>query len=81
MLKIKLFRIGKKGQPKYRIVIAEARSKRGGKYVELLGSYDPKTDPHKIVLDQSKYEAWLKKGAQATATVKSLYEEVKKASK
>jgi small subunit ribosomal protein S16 len=73
MLKIKLSRLGKRGQPFYRIIIAEARSKRDGKYIDLLGTYNPMVSPKIIELDTEKYQAWVAKGAQPTTTVKSLY--------
>ncbi len=72
MLKIKLARFGKKKQPHYRIVINEARDKRDGKYVEMIGNYAPTLTPKLLELDIEKYEAWLKKGAQPTDTVLAL---------
>lgn len=78
MLKIKLSRLGKKKQPNYRIIVAEAKSKRDGKYVDLLGTYNPMVEPKEIKINIAKYDEWTKKGAQPTQTVTSLY---KKASK
>jgi len=72
MLKIKLSRTGKKNQPSYRIVVAEARSKRDGRYVDCLGFYNPLTQPKTVHLDRKKYDDWLAKGAQPTATVRRL---------
>ena len=72
MLKIKLFPTGKRNQRKFRIVIAEARSKREGKYLEVLGFYDPLTDPATLTLDKERYQRWLEKGAQPTQTVRLL---------
>lgn len=72
MLKIKLYPVGKKNQPKYRIVISEARNKRNGKYIESIGFYNPLTDPPFIKLDQRQYQYWLEKGAQPTQTVRNL---------
>lgn len=72
MLKIKLFRTGKKGHAEYRIVVAEAKSKRDGKHADLLGTYDPHTNPPTFNLDVEKYTNWLKKGAQPTETVRKL---------
>jgi small subunit ribosomal protein S16 len=72
MLKIKLFRTGKRGHALYRIVVAEARSKRDGKHSDLLGTYDPHTTPSEFKLDVEKYTNWLKKGAQPTETVRKL---------
>jgi len=78
MLKIKLTRRGKRGQAYYRIVVAEAKSKRDGKYTDLLGTYNPMISDKQITLDITKYQDWLKKGAQPTLTVKSLFEKVSK---
>ena len=72
MLKIKLFRTGKKNQPLYRIVVAEAKSKRDGKYTDLLGTYNPHQNPSVFDLDVDKYTNWVKKGAQPTETVRKL---------
>lgn len=73
MLKIKLARFGKKGQPHYRIVVTEARSKRDGKYTALLGQYAPTMTPKILVLDTKAYDEWVSKGAQPTPTVAALY--------
>lgn len=72
MLKVKLQRKGKRDQPHYRIVVAEARSKASGKYIDLLGTYNPGTNPAKFDLDKKKYQQWLLKGAQPTDTVRKL---------
>lgn len=72
MLKVKLFRVGKKGQPSYRIVVSPDRAKRGGKYIALLGTYNPLTDPATIKLDKKSYASWLEKGAKPTDTVRRL---------
>lgn len=64
MLKIRLMRIGARKRPFYRIVVVDERSKRNGAYVEQLGTYDPLVEPHEIILDKSKMEDWIKKGAQ-----------------
>jgi small subunit ribosomal protein S16 len=76
MLKIKLYPTGKKNQIRYRIVVAEDRSKLNGKYIAALGYYDPLTNPSTISLNKIKYNDWLKKGAQPTKTIRLL---VKKA--
>lgn len=73
MLKIKLTRVGKRSQPSYRIVVAERRSKANGKYIDLLGTYNPLTNPPQAKIDQVKYQEWLKAGAQPTLTVKNIY--------
>lgn len=72
MLKIRLFRTGKKNQPSYRIVITEARRKRDGKYVENLGFYNPLTDPYALEYKKDRVEYWISKGAQPTETVRKL---------
>lgn len=77
MLKIKLSRFGKRNQPHFRIVINEARDKRDGSYVEMIGHYAPAQTPKLLELDIKKYDAWIAKGAQPTDTVASLYEVAK----
>ena len=72
MLKIKLARFGKRKQPHYRIVINEARSKRDGKYVDVIGHYAPAQEPKILKIDMDAYKAWVAKGAQPTETVASL---------
>lgn len=72
MLKIRLSRFGKRGQPTYRIVVKEARSKRDSNYLDLLGVYNPLTKPASFTINRQKYDAWLQKGAQPTQTVKRL---------
>ena len=76
MLKIKLSRTGKKNQPHYRIVVAEAKSKRDGKVVDRLGSYNPLANPSIIKLNKEKYSYWIKVGAQPTQTVRNLAKKV-----
>ena len=76
MLKIKLARFGKKGQPHFRIIVNEARSKRDGKYVALLGHYAPTAAPKILKLDLETFNEWVKKGAQPTETVASLAKRV-----
>ncbi|OGV96403.1 30S ribosomal protein S16 [Microgenomates group bacterium RBG_16_45_19] len=78
MLKIKLSRLGKRSQPAYRIIVAEARSKRDGQYTDLLGTYSPLTDPPTVKLNQAKYDHWIKQGAQPTTTVANLYRQAVK---
>ena len=72
MVKIRLQREGKKKAPFYHIVVADSKSPRDGKIIEQIGTYDPMTNPAKIVLDKAKAEEWVKKGAQPTDTVKAL---------
>jgi small subunit ribosomal protein S16 len=72
MLKIRLRRMGAIRQPHYRIVVADSRSPRDGRFIESLGHYNPLTDPATIQIDITKYEDWKKKGAQPTNAVVSL---------
>ena len=72
MLKIRLTRTGKRGQPHYRIIVCEARSKRDGKVMDNLGYYNPLTNPSEVKIDKEKYSHWIQKGAQPTLTVKNL---------
>ena len=72
MLKIRLRRMGAIRQPHFRIVVADARSPRDGRFIETLGHYNPITDPATIQVDVEKYEEWKRKGAQPTQAVASL---------
>ena len=72
MLRIRLRRVGKKGQPSYRIVVADSRAPRDGAYVEWIGHYDPMYDPPKVTLDEEKAIAWLEKGAQPSEAVERI---------
>ena len=72
MVKIRLQRQGKKKAPFYHIVVDDSRSKRDGKIIEQLGTFDPMTDPTTVVLDKEKVEKWIKNGAKPTETVKRL---------
>lgn len=78
MLKIKLSRKGKRNEPHYRVIVAEARSKRDGKVVDSLGFYSTTDKNKKVSIDITKYQNWIEKGAQPTSTVKNLVERVKK---
>ncbi len=64
MLKIRLMRIGGNKKPFYRVVVVEERSKRTGGYIELLGTYNPLTEPKEIKLKQERIDHWIKQGAQ-----------------
>jgi small subunit ribosomal protein S16 len=72
LLKIRLSRVGKKKQPTYRVVIADARAPRDGKYVEIVGTYNPRTEPDTFVIDEDKVRGWLSKGAQPTLRMHKL---------
>ena len=66
MVKIRLTRTGAKKKPSYRIVAADSRAPRDGAFLEILGHYDPKTEPETVVIDEEKALKWLKNGAQST---------------
>ena len=74
MLRIRLRRVGKKGHPSYRIVVADSRAPRDGAYVEWIGQYDPMTDPPSVTLKEDRAIAWLKQGAQPSDAVKRILE-------
>jgi len=71
-VKIRLRRMGAKKAPFYRIVVADSRYPRDGRFIEEVGYYDPMTNPATIKLDNEKVEKWLANGAQPTETVKSI---------
>ena len=72
MLKLRLRRMGAKRQPSYRIVVAESRSPRDGRFIETVGIYNPKTQPMTLRVDSERAKYWLERGAQPTDTVRSL---------
>ncbi len=72
-VKLRLRRMGKKKQPIYKVVAADSRSPRDGKFLESVGLYNPLTNPHTIVLNEDRVFYWLNNGAQPTDTVKSLF--------
>ena len=72
MVKIRMRRMGKKKAPFYRIVVADSRYPRDGRFIEEIGYYDPMKEPVDIKVDADKAKEWLSKGAQPTETVKSL---------
>lgn len=71
-VKIRLKRIGAKKNPYYRVVIADSRAPRDGKFIEEIGTYDPMQEPALVKIDAEKANTWLKNGAQPTETVKAL---------
>ena len=71
-VKLRLTRIGSKKNPIYRVVAADSRSPRDGKFIEILGRYNPQSEPSLIELDEAKVKAWLQKGAQPSETVSRL---------
>jgi small subunit ribosomal protein S16 len=71
-VKLRLTRVGSKKNPIYRVVAADSRSPRDGRFIEIVGRYNPQTDPSTIDLDEDKVREWLSKGAQPSETVKRL---------
>jgi len=71
-VKLRLTRIGSKKNPVYRIVAADSRSPRDGKFIEIVGRYNPQTDPSTIELDEERIRDWIAKGAQPSSTVQRL---------
>ncbi len=71
-VKLRLQRFGTTKRPYYRLVVADSRSKRDGRYLEIIGSYDPTKEPTEIKIDEERALDWLSKGAQPTDTVKNL---------
>ncbi len=69
MVRIRLRRVGRKGQPSYRIVVADSRSPRDGRYIEKIGFYNPRTQPDTMVLDEARALHWLSVGAQPSEPV------------
>jgi small subunit ribosomal protein S16 len=70
--KIRLARVGSKKNPIYRVVIADSRAPRDGRFIEIVGRYNPQTEPSVIELDETKIKDWLAKGAQPTEPVRRL---------
>lgn len=71
-VKLRLMRVGKKKQPTYRVVAADGRAPRDGRFIEILGSYDPRQEPSVVRLDVAAADAWIAKGAQPTDRVSRL---------
>jgi small subunit ribosomal protein S16 len=71
-VKLRLTRVGSKKNPIYRVVAADARAPRDGKFIEIVGRYNPQTEPSLIELDEDKVRGWLAKGAQPTEPVAKL---------
>jgi len=71
-VKIRLMRMGKKKQPTYRVVVADSRSPRNGRYIEIIGTYGPRQEPSAVTLDDERALAWLRQGAQPTEQVRRL---------
>ena len=71
-VKIRLTRLGDKKSPFYRVIVADSRSPRDGKFIDLLGTYNPLTNPAEIKIDNEKARTWIKNGAQPTDTARNL---------
>ena len=76
MVKIRLRRMGAKKQPTYRFVVADAKSPRDGKFLEILGHYNPRTEPKTLVVNADKAKEWIAKGAQPSDPVRRLFAEL-----
>jgi len=71
-VRMRLTRVGSKKNPIYRVVVADSRSPRDGRFIEIVGRYNPQTDPSTIELDEDKIKDWLGKGAQPSDAVQKL---------
>ena len=70
---IRLTRMGAKKKPFYRVVVADSRFPRDGRYIEVLGTYDPRPNPPAVNLDREKVQSWVNRGANLSTTVRSLF--------
>lgn len=70
--RIRLARVGSKKNPVYRVVVADSRSPRDGRFIEIIGRYNPQSDPSIIELDEAKVKDWIAKGAQPSESVRRL---------
>src|SRR2546421_200912 len=75
MVRIRLRRVGAKKQPSYRFVVTDANAPRDGRFIEILGHYNPRTNPKTLVLNEEKVRVWLSRGAQASDPVRRLLAE------
>lgn len=73
MVKIRLTRMGQKKAPSYRVVVADSRYPRDGRFIDEIGYYNPMTNPAEVKIDAEKAKTWLSNGAQPTDTVKALF--------
>jgi small subunit ribosomal protein S16 len=73
-VKLRLMRVGKTKQPSYRVVAADSRSPRDGRFIEILGQYNPRNEPSIVNIDNDKVLRWLRQGAQPTDRVQKLLE-------
>jgi small subunit ribosomal protein S16 len=72
MLKIRLRRVGARGEPSYRVVVADSRAARDGAFVEIIGHFNPRTEPETVVIKEERALHWLRQGAQPTDTTARL---------
>lgn len=72
MVKIRLTRMGKHKKPFYRMIVADAKSRRDGPFIEILGTYDPKTEPSTLKVDVERAKHWISNGAQPSVTCQKL---------
>lgn len=75
-VRIRLNRMGAKKRPFYRLVVADSRAPRDGRFIEIIGHYNPIVDPIELVVDKEKAQDWISKGAQPSDTVKRLLKQV-----
>ncbi len=73
MVRIRLRRVGLKAQPSYRIVVADKENSRDGRFIEIIGFYNPRTEPATITIDEAKAYDWMMKGAQPTESVAQVF--------
>jgi small subunit ribosomal protein S16 len=73
-VKLRLVRVGKTKQPSYRVVAADGRSPRDGRFIEIVGQYDPRAEPSGVAIDNERALKWLRQGAQPTERVQKLLE-------
>lgn len=71
-VRVRLTRVGSNKNAVWRVVVADQRSPRDGRFIEMIGHYDPRTQPSKIVIDEGRLQHWLKRGAEPTNTVRKL---------
>jgi small subunit ribosomal protein S16 len=71
-VRVRLTRVGGKKNPIWRVVVADQRSPRDGRFIETIGHYNPQTDPSTIVIDEERFQHWVERGAQPTGAVKHL---------
>ena len=72
MVRIRLSRVGAKGQPSYRVVVADQRMPRDGRFLEVIGHYNPRSEPATVVIDRERAQYWLSKGAMPSESVARL---------